>query len=273
MNEVITKLLDNNQAWVAEMLATDDQYFEKMATGQQPHFLWIGCSDSRVPPDQITKTHPGEIFTHRNIANLVVQTDMNLLSVLQYSVEVLKVEHIIVCGHYGCGGVRAAMGDHQYGLIDNWIRQIKDTQNYYWAQLKELPEPERENRLVELNVIEQVYNLGKTNIIQNAWRDHQAPALHGWVYDIKTGRIKPQTGQINTLVKALFDTSTDLLLSLIKYPHHLHGFNRTPATRNTRPNGPPEAIVHAFLCRNVGAFLVLRHEGFVAGVHGYRVEV
>jgi carbonic anhydrase len=196
MESSIKKLLDNNQEWVGEMMGADERYFTNMAAGQHPQYLWIGCSDSRVPPDQITKTRPGEIFVHRNIANLVVQTDMNLLSVLQYSVEVLQVQQVIVCGHYGCGGVRAAMGNYQYGLIDNWLRQIKDTQNYYWAQLKDLPEMPRENRLVELNVIEQVYNLGKTNIIQNAWRDRQAPALHGWVYDINTGLIKPQTSMI-----------------------------------------------------------------------------
>jgi carbonic anhydrase len=197
MTSHILELLDNNKAWVAEQLAQDPDYFTEMAKGQQPRYLWIGCADSRVPPDEITKTHPGQIFVHRNIANLVIQTDMNMLSVLQYAVEVLKVEHVIVCGHYGCGGVRTAMGSHQYGLIDNWLRQIKDTQNYYWPQLRLLEGSAREDRLVELSVIEQVYNLGKTNIIQNAWRDRQGPHLHGWVYDLKTGFIKTQTSMIN----------------------------------------------------------------------------
>ncbi|MDX1908845.1 MAG: carbonic anhydrase [Bacteroidia bacterium] len=197
MTSHILELLDNNKAWVAEQLARDPQYFEEMAKGQQPRYLWIGCADSRVPPDEITKTHPGQIFVHRNIANLVIQTDMNMLSVLQYAVEVLKVEHVIVCGHYGCGGVRTAMTDHQYGLIDNWLRQIKDTQNYYWPQLRLLEGRAREDRLVELSVIEQVYNLGKTSIVQNAWRERQAPYLHGWVYDIGTGLIKTQTSMIN----------------------------------------------------------------------------
>lgn len=190
-------LLANNQQWVAEKLQLDPNFFINGAQGQHPKYLWIGCSDSRVPPDEITKTSPGKIFVHRNIANLVVQTDMNLLSVLQYAVEVLKVEHVIVCGHYGCGGVNAAMGTHQYGLIDNWIRQIKDTQNYYWQQLAALDEAARFDRLVELNVIEQVYNLGKTNIIQNAWKEGTRPSLHGWVYDLKTGHIREQTSSIN----------------------------------------------------------------------------
>ena len=197
MKEYISKLLQNNESFVEEQLAKDPEFFINSAKGQQPKVLWIGCADSRVPPNEITKTEPGEIFVHRNIANLVIQTDMNMLSVLQYAVEVLKVDHVIVCGHYGCGGVKAAMGNHQYGLIDNWLRQIKDTQNYYWKQLAELNEVARFDRLVELSVIEQVYNLGKTNIVQNAWASRKAPWLHGWVYDISTGFIKTQTSMIN----------------------------------------------------------------------------
>lgn len=197
MIKQIEQLLQNNEDFVAEKLAIDPHFFKDSAKGQQPAFLWIGCADSRVPPNEITKTDPGQIFVHRNIANLVVQTDMNMLSVLQYAVEVLEVSHVIVCGHYGCGGVKTAMGQHQYGLIDNWLRQIKDTQNYYWKQLSELDEDARFDRLVELSVIEQVYNLGKTNIIQNAWASRKAPYLHGWVYDIRTGYIKTQTSMIN----------------------------------------------------------------------------
>lgn len=197
MIKQIEELLQNNEDFVAEKLAIDPHFFKDSAKGQQPAFLWIGCADSRVPPNEITKTDPGQIFVHRNIANLVVQTDMNMLSVLQYAVEVLEVSHVIVCGHYGCGGVKTAMGQHQYGLIDNWLRQIKDTQNYYWKQLSELDEDARFDRLVELSVIEQVYNLGKTNIIQNAWANRKAPYLHGWVYDIRTGYIKTQTSMIN----------------------------------------------------------------------------
>ncbi len=197
MSQLIQQLLDNNREWVQEKLAVDPDYFNRTADGQHPKILWIGCSDSRVPPDQLTKTNPGEIFVHRNIANLVVQTDMNLLSVLQYSVEVLKVEHVIVCGHYGCGGVKAALGTQQYGLIDNWLRQIKDTINFYWELVKDLDEKARENRIVELNVVEQVYNLGKTNIIRNAWQSTGKPFLHGWVYDVKTGLVSEQTPAIH----------------------------------------------------------------------------
>ncbi len=196
MSQLIQQLLDNYREWVQEKLAVDPDYFNRTADGQHPKILWIGCSDSRVPPDQLTKTNPGEIFVHRNIANLVVQTDMNLLSVLQYSVEVLKVEHVIVCGHYGCGGVRAALGTHQFGLIDNWLRQIKDTINFYWELVKDLDETARENRIVELNVVEQVYNLGKTNIIRNAWQASGKPFLHGWVYDVKTGLVSEHTPAI-----------------------------------------------------------------------------
>lgn len=193
----IEELLDNNREFVAEKLAIDPEFFEKSSAGQSPQVLWIGCSDSRVPPNEITKTNPGDIFVHRNIANLVVSTDMNVLSVLQYSVEILKVSHIVVCGHYGCGGVKAAMGEEQYGMIDNWLRTIKDTQNYYWKQLEKLDEEARFDRLVELNVIEQVYNIGKTNIVRNAWSKNELPYLHGWVYDLETGFIKTQTSMIN----------------------------------------------------------------------------
>ena len=194
----IEELLQNNEAFVAEQLRQDANYFDKLADGQHPEFLWIGCSDSRVPPDRITGTTPGHMFVHRNIANLVVQTDMNLLSVLQYAVEVLKVDHVIVCGHYGCGGVKAAMGAARHGLIDNWLRTLKDTQDYYWQQLAPLDETTRSKRMVELNVIEQVYNLGKTSIVQKSWAISGKPYVHGWVFDINTGYIRPQTGMINS---------------------------------------------------------------------------
>jgi carbonic anhydrase len=195
--ERIEQLLRNNQRFVERQLALDPAYFDRLADGQHPQFLWIGCSDSRVPPDRITGTEPGDMFVHRNIANLVVQTDMNLLSVLQYAVEVLQVQHVIVCGHYGCGGVRAAMGDASHGLIDNWLRTVKDTGAYYQRQLAPLDEAARFDRLVELNVIEQVYNLGKTSIVQNAWRHSTRPHLHGWVYDLHSGRLHPQTGMLS----------------------------------------------------------------------------
>ena len=193
----VEELLAKNKAFVEEELRRDPSYFAKLAEGQHPEFLWIGCSDSRVAPNLITSTEAGDMFVHRNIANLVVQTDVNLLSVLQYAVDVLKVNHVIVCGHYGCGGVKAAMGDAQHGLIDNWLRTIKDTQNYYWKQLEPFDEPRRFSRLVELNVIEQVYNLGKTSVIQNAWRAGGRPQLHGWVFDLATGAIQPQTPPID----------------------------------------------------------------------------
>jgi carbonic anhydrase len=196
MSTRIDELLRNNQTLVGEQLKQDPDYFQRLAEGQHPEFLWIGCSDSRVPPDRITGTSPGHMFVHRNIANLVVQTDMNLLSVLQYAVEVLKVEHVIVCGHYGCGGVKAAMSGARHGLIDNWLRTLKDTQDYYWRQLSPLGEAARFARLVELNVIEQVYNLGKTSIVQDAWQATGKPHIHGWVYDLDTGYIIPQTGAI-----------------------------------------------------------------------------
>lgn len=198
MVKYIEQLLENNKEFVSDTLAVDPEFFAKSSESQSPYILWIGCADSRVPPNEITKTGAGDIFVHRNIANLVVVTDMNILSVVQYAVEVLKVPHVVVCGHYGCGGVQAAMGNRQLGLIDNWLRTIKDTQNYYWKQLSVLNEDQRFDRLVELNVIEQVYNLGKTNIIQNAWKERGGPYLHGWVYDIRTGYIKPQTGMINS---------------------------------------------------------------------------
>jgi carbonic anhydrase len=198
MIERIEQLLNNNRKFVADQLQLDPAYFRKLAEGQHPEFLWIGCSDSRVPPDRITGTSPGDMFVHRNIANLVVQTDMNLLSVLQYAVDVLRVNHIIVCGHYGCGGVQAAMGSARHGLIDNWLRTLKDTQEYFWKELAALDEPARFKRLVELNVIEQIYNLGKTSIVQDAWQSGARPYLHGWVFDLHSGYIHPQTSMINS---------------------------------------------------------------------------
>jgi carbonic anhydrase len=159
---------------------------------QQPDYLWIGCSDSRVPPNEITQTHPGEIFIHRNVANLAIHTDMNMLSVLQYAVEVLKVKHIVVCGHYGCGGVKAAMSRHSYGMINKWLRHIKDVYRLHMNELQLIPDDEaRLNRLIELNVREQVQNLAETSIVQLAWKQRNAPHLHGWVYDLHNGIINP----------------------------------------------------------------------------------
>jgi carbonic anhydrase len=186
------KLLLENKAWAKEQLETDPEFFKRLVSQQAPEFLWIGCSDSRVPADKITGTDPGEIFVHRNIANLVVNSDINLLSVLQYAVEVLKVKHIIVCGHYGCGGIKAAMTQHHFGIINHWIKNIKDIYRFHRDEIDALPtEEERLNKLTELNVEEQVFNLAKTSIVQTAWKNEQRPQLHGWVYGLNDGIIKP----------------------------------------------------------------------------------
>ncbi|MDC0749644.1 carbonic anhydrase [Polyangium mundeleinium] len=185
------KLLLSNKAWVAEKLAIRADYFERTATTQTPAYLWIGCSDSRVPAESVTSTEPGELFVHRNIANLVVHTDLNMLSVLQYAVEVLEVKHIIVCGHYGCGGVRNAMTNRSFGLIDKWLRHIKDVYRVHRRDLETLADVDKRlDRLVEFNVAEQVQNLAETSFVQHAWALHNRPTLHGWVYDIRTGFLK-----------------------------------------------------------------------------------
>ena len=190
MEASYNRLLDNNKTWAKQKKSIDPDYFKDMAQGQSPEYLWIGCSDSRVPANEVTGTKPGEIFVHRNIANMVVHSDMNLLSVLSYAVEVLKVKHIIVCGHYECGGVIAAMGHKQYGLIDNWLRHLKDVYRYHHEELDAIgDETKRVRRFVELNVVEQVHDLGKTSIVQNAWQNNQQLHIHGWVYDIKDGLI------------------------------------------------------------------------------------
>jgi carbonic anhydrase len=184
-------LLEGNKKWVAATLAEDPNYFERLSAGQKPPVLWIGCSDSRVPANQITNTLPGDIFVHRNIANVVVHTDMNMLSVLDYAINVLEVEHVIVCGHYGCGGVQAALGNKQFGIIDNWLRNIKDTYRLHYQELDLISnDKKRFDRLVELNVIEGVFNLTKTSIIQNRWNAGKKLALHGWVYSLETGLIR-----------------------------------------------------------------------------------
>ncbi|WCT13056.1 carbonate dehydratase [Mucilaginibacter jinjuensis] len=183
-------LLEGNKQFVADALQEDPDFFNKLASGQKPPILWIGCADSRVPANQITNTNPGEIFVHRNIANVVVHTDMNMLSVLDYAVNVLQVKHVIVTGHYGCGGVIAAMSHKQFGLIDNWLRHIKDVYRIHADELDAIQdEAERANRLVEFNVIEGVYNLCKTSIIQNAWKNDHELSVHGWVYSLSTGFI------------------------------------------------------------------------------------
>lgn len=198
MVESIRKLLENNEHWVNEMIAEDPEYFSRRNDNQTPSFLWIGCSDNKFQPNEVTGTDAGELVVHRNIANLVVQADMNVLSVIGYAVEILKVRHVIICGHYGCNGVRTAMQTSDHGFLDNWLRAVRELQGYYWNDLKMLKGEERENKLVELNVREQVYNLGKTSIIQNAWKKSNHPYLHGWVHDPNTGRILSQTGMIHS---------------------------------------------------------------------------
>lgn len=202
MEKSYKKLLSNNKKWVVKQLNKDPNYFEDLAQGQSPEYLWIGCSDSRVPANDVTGTKPGDIFVHRNIANMVVHSDMNFLSVLSYAVEVLKVKHVIVCGHYGCGGVLAAMGNKQFGLIDNWLRHIKDVYRMYHKELDAIEDVvQRGCRFVEVNVMEQVLDLGKTSIVQNAWRDGQPLHLHGWVYDIGDGIIK----DLNVTIRGVND--------------------------------------------------------------------
>ena len=202
------KLIQNNKEWAAIQLQEDPQYFERLTELQSPEILWIGCSDSRVPADRITGTHPGEIFVHRNISNLVIHTDLNMLSVLQFAVEILKVKHIIVCGHHNCGGVSAAMSHRSFGLIDQWIWHIKNVYRIHREQIDALKtEAERHQLLTELNVKEQVLNLAKTSIIQNAWKNDHLPHLHGWVYDLRDGLI-------NTVFEMEAGTSIDPIFEL-----------------------------------------------------------
>jgi carbonic anhydrase len=189
MQESYERLLTGNKKWSAEKLKQDPDFFANLTLGQNPEYLWIGCSDSRVPANEITGTKSGQMFVHRNIANMVVHTDMNLLSVLYFAVEVLKVKHIIVCGHFGCGGIVAAMSNNDNGFVNNWLRNIKEVYEKHKTELESITDlKERENRLVELNVIEQVHNLAKTRIVQQAWKKRQLQ-VHGWVYGFNNGLI------------------------------------------------------------------------------------
>ncbi|QYJ68119.1 carbonate dehydratase [Flavobacterium litorale] len=189
--EFYKKIIENNKTWSDTKLAEDPEYFKKLAQGQEPPLLWIGCSDSRVPANEIIGAQPGEVFVHRNIANMVVHSDMNMLSVLDYAVNVLKVKHVIVCGHYGCGGVKAAMGNQSIGIIDNWVRHIKDVYRHHRAYLDSIvDETARFDAFVELNVKEQVFDLAKTSIVQGAWKNGQQLHIHGWVYGLDTGIVK-----------------------------------------------------------------------------------
>jgi carbonic anhydrase len=195
----LNRLFERNRAWAASQIATDPSYFARLAEGQAPRYLWIGCSDSRVPANQILGLAPGDIFVHRNVANLVVHTDISCLSVVQFAVEVLKIEHIIVCGHYSCGGVHAACGSQQFGLIDNWLRNIKDVYRSYKAELDAIADPHaRADRLCELNVIEQVKNVCHTTIVQNAWASGHPLSIHGVIYGLKDGLLRDLAVRINT---------------------------------------------------------------------------
>jgi carbonic anhydrase len=187
----ITELLDNNKAWAAEMTRRDPDFFRRLTTQQAPQYLWIGCSDSRVPANEIVGLPPGEMFVHRNVANVVVHTDLNCLSTVQFAVDVLRVRHIIVCGHYGCGGVRAALQGERLGLVDNWLRHVQDVRSKHRAELAGLAsESERHGRLCELNVLEQVVNVSQTTIVRDAWLRGQVLAVHGWIYDVGDGVLR-----------------------------------------------------------------------------------
>ena len=189
MNDIDT-LISNNALWSKMLLEEDSGFFEKLSQAQKPRFLWIGCSDSRVPAERLTGLEPGELFVHRNVANLVIHTDLNCLSVVQYAIDVLEVEHIIICGHYGCGGVQAAVDNSELGLIDNWLLHIRDLWFKHSSLLGQFPQEERMDALCELNVMEQVYNLGHSTILQSAWKRGQKVSLHGWVYGIHDGRLR-----------------------------------------------------------------------------------
>ena len=186
--KVLNKIFDNNKKWAEKIKKTDPEFFSKLSKQQNPEYLWIGCSDSRVPASEIVGMMPGEIFVHRNIANVVVHTDLNCLSVIQYAVDVLKVKHIIICGHYGCGGIKASLDNQEHGLIDNWLRNIKDIYRYHQGKIDALEdENEKVNLLCELNVIEQAANICHTTIVQSAWKSGQELAVHGWIYSIEDG--------------------------------------------------------------------------------------
>lgn len=188
--KTLKHLFDRNREWAEKIREEDPEFFAQLSKEQIPEYLWIGCSDSRVPANQIVDLPPGEIFVHRNIANMVVHTDLNCLSVIQYAVEVLQVKHVIVCGHYGCGGIKAALDEHDHGLIDNWLRHIKDVRRLNADRLEGLEEEEKVDLLCELNVAEQVKNVCNTTIVQNAWKNGAELSVHGWIYNLDDGMLK-----------------------------------------------------------------------------------
>jgi carbonic anhydrase len=205
----LSHLLANNQSWAADMTRQDPEFFSRLSRQQAPGYLWIGCSDSRVPANQIVGLPPGELFVHRNVSNVVVHTDLNCLSTVQYAVDALQVGHIIVCGHYGCGGVLAALRDDKLGLIDNWLRHVQDVRGKHRDQLDALSgEAHRHNRLCELNVIEQVVNLGQTTVVREAWTRGQSLTLHGWIYDVHDGLIRDLS--VTAMNEAELSSTADL---------------------------------------------------------------
>ncbi|MFK5986834.1 MAG: carbonate dehydratase [Pseudomonadota bacterium] len=199
--KVLKHLFDANLKWATSIKEKDPEFFSQLSEQQAPEYLWIGCSDSRVPANQIVNLAPGEVFVHRNIANVVVHTDLNCLSVIQYAVEVLKVKHIIICGHYGCGGIKAALENHKHGLIDNWLRHIKDVYRFNEDKFKGLNHEQKLDLLCELNVKEQVINVCNSTIVQNAWKQGKTLAIHGWVYSIKNGILKDLDTCITSIEK------------------------------------------------------------------------
>jgi len=187
----LSQLFENNRAWAADMTRQDPDFFRRLSTQQSPHYLWIGCSDSRVPANQVVGLVPGEMFVHRNVANVVVHTDLNCLSAIQFAVDVLRIEHIIVCGHYSCGGILAALQDNKLGLIENWLRHVQDVRAKHQAELDALETEEKQHdRLCELNVIEQVTNLSRTTVVRDAWSRGQTLTVHGWIYDLSDGLLR-----------------------------------------------------------------------------------
>ncbi len=197
--KILKHLLENNLAWADSIKEKDPEFFMRLSKQQAPEYLWIGCSDSRVPANQITGLQPGEVFVHRNIANVIVHTDLNCLSVIQFAVEVLNVKHIIICGHYGCGGIKAALENHEHGLIDNWLRHIKDVMRFHSKELEGLEHDAKLDLLCELNVKEQVTNICNTTIVQNAWKNGRELSVHGWIYSIENGILKDLESHIRSL--------------------------------------------------------------------------
>lgn len=213
---VLNNLLQRNRAWANEMLEREPDFFQRLSQQQAPRYLWIGCSDSRVPANQIVGLLPGELFVHRNVANLVVHSDLNCLSVIQFAVEVLAVRHIIVCGHYGCGGVRATLRGERVGLVDNWLRHVRDVRDKCAGQLERFEtEEEKQDRLCELNVIEQVAHVVQTTVVQDAWGRDQPLAVHGWIYGLQDGLVRDlgmsvdQPGQIDSLYRQAMEIDAD----------------------------------------------------------------